>query len=138
MIGRRDFFCLSPLCFFPYSRLSSYHHRLSLCLISFSLFPCVSVWEPHVPKPIAILSYGLDHRTPCPIAVLNGFPFLAFIFSLGEMVCNLGRSFVYQNQIKLNQRVVGSACGPCFGPALDPPVHHGAFLSTRKQTVRLC
>ena len=34
-----------PLCFFPCSRLSSYYLRLSLCLISFLLFPCVSVWE---------------------------------------------------------------------------------------------
>ena len=35
--------------------------------------------------------------SPCPIAILNG----TFLFSRGEIVC-LGRSFVYQNQIKLN------------------------------------
>ena len=35
--------------------------------------------------------------SPCPIAILNG----TFLFSRGEIVCNLGRSFVYQNQIKL-------------------------------------
>ena len=45
VIGRRDFFCSCPLCLFPCSRLSSFHLRLSLCLISFLLFPCVSVWE---------------------------------------------------------------------------------------------
>ena len=33
-----------------------------------------------------------------PIAILNS----TFIFSRGEIVCNLGLSFVYQNQIKLN------------------------------------
>ena len=37
------FSCL--LCFFPYSRLSSYILRLFLYLISFLLFPCSSVWE---------------------------------------------------------------------------------------------
>ena len=31
---------------------------------------------------------------PCSIAILNG----TFLFSPGEIVCNLGRSFVYQNQ----------------------------------------
>ena len=36
--------------------------------------------------------------SPCPIAILNG----TFLFSRSEIVCNLGRSFVYQNQIKLN------------------------------------
>ena len=37
--------------------------------------------------------------SPCPIAILNG----AFLFPRGEIVCNLGRSFVCQNHIKLNQ-----------------------------------
>ena len=36
--------------------------------------------------------------SPCPITILNG----TFLFSRGEIVCNLDRSFVYQNQIKLN------------------------------------
>ena len=45
MIGRRDFFCSSPLCFFPCPRLSSYLLRLSLCLISFLLFPCEVFWK---------------------------------------------------------------------------------------------
>ena len=36
--------------------------------------------------------------SPCPIAILN----VTFLFSRGEIVCNLGRSFVYQNQTKLN------------------------------------
>ena len=45
MIGRRDIFFLCPLCFFPYSRLSSYLLRLFVYLISFLLFPCASVWE---------------------------------------------------------------------------------------------
>ena len=45
VIGRRDLFCSCLLCFFPCSRLSSYHLRQSLCLISFLLFPCASVWE---------------------------------------------------------------------------------------------
>ena len=35
----------------------------------------------------------------CPIAILNG----TLLFSRGEIICNLGRSFVYQNQIKLNK-----------------------------------
>ena len=35
--------------------------------------------------------------SPCPIATLNG----TLLFSRGEIVC-LGRSFVDQNQIKLN------------------------------------
>ena len=48
-IGRRDFFCSCPLCFFPYSRFSSYHFRLFLCLISFLLFQCASV--PHFLSP---------------------------------------------------------------------------------------
>ena len=38
------YFFLCPLCFFPYSRLSSYLLRLFLYLISFLLFPCASVW----------------------------------------------------------------------------------------------
>ena len=36
--------------------------------------------------------------SPCPIAILYG----TFLFSRIEIVCDLGRSFVYQNQIKLN------------------------------------
>ena len=36
--------------------------------------------------------------SPCPIAIPNG----TFLFSRGEIVCNFPRSFVYQNQIKLN------------------------------------
>ena len=38
--------------------------------------------------------------SPCPITILNG----TFLFSRGEIVCNLelGRSIVYQNEIKLN------------------------------------
>ena len=40
-----DLFYLCTLCFFPYSRHSSYHLRLFLCLISFLLFICASVWE---------------------------------------------------------------------------------------------
>ena len=86
MIGRRNSFFPCPLCFFPYSRLSSYHLRLSLCLVSFLLFPCASVWEntrawvPHVLKP-----YWMAPS----------------FFSPGEIVC-LGGSFVYQTQINLN------------------------------------
>ena len=34
-----------PLCFFPWSRLSSYLLRLFLYLISFLLFLCSSIWE---------------------------------------------------------------------------------------------
>ena len=45
VIGCRDFFLSCLLCFFPYSRLSSYLLRLFLYLISFLLFPCASVWE---------------------------------------------------------------------------------------------
>ena len=41
--GRVDGF--HPLCFFPYSSLSSYLLGLFLYLISFMLFPCASVWE---------------------------------------------------------------------------------------------
>ena len=78
-------FFLSRFCFFPYSRLSSYLLRQFLCLISFLLFPCASVWE------------NTRGCSPCPVAILNG----TFLFSRGEIVC-LGRSFVYQNQIKLN------------------------------------
>ena len=36
--------------------------------------------------------------SPWPTAILNGI----FFFSRDEIVCKLGRSFVYQNQIKLN------------------------------------
>ena len=50
-----------PLCFFPYSRLSSYLLRLFLYLISFLLFPCASVWGKH-----SCMS------SPFPIAILNG------------------------------------------------------------------
>ena len=56
-LGRLDFFFLScPLCFSPYSRLSSFR-LLSLCVISFLLFPCASVqentctWVPHFLEP---------------------------------------------------------------------------------------
>ena len=87
MIGRRDFFCSGPLCFFPCSRLFSYVLRLSLCLISFLLFPFVSVWEKIV------------HEFPCNIYIPNG----TFLFSRGETVGNLGRSFVYENQTKPNE-----------------------------------
>ena len=36
--------------------------------------------------------------SPCPIAILNG----TFLFLQVKIVCDLGRSFIYQNQIKLN------------------------------------
>ena len=36
--------------------------------------------------------------SPWPIEIQNG----TFLFSRCEIVCNLGRSFMYQNQIKLN------------------------------------
>ena len=36
-----DFIFSFQLCFFQWSRLSSYHLRLFLCLISFLLFPCL-------------------------------------------------------------------------------------------------
>ena len=36
--------------------------------------------------------------SPCPIAILNA----TFLFSRGEIVFNLGQSFVYHNQTKLN------------------------------------
>ena len=47
VIGRRAFFCFPcQLYFFPNSLLSSlYPLLLFLCLISFLLFPCASVWE---------------------------------------------------------------------------------------------
>ena len=38
-------FFMCPLYFFPYSHLSPYLLHLFLCLISFLLFPCASVWE---------------------------------------------------------------------------------------------
>ena len=38
-------FILCLLYFFPYSRLCSFLLLLFLCLISFLLFPCASVWE---------------------------------------------------------------------------------------------
>ena len=40
-----DLFFTCPLCFSPYSRLSSYLLRLFLCLISSLLFPCACFWE---------------------------------------------------------------------------------------------
>ena len=40
--------------------------------------------------------------SPCPIAILNG----TFLFSGEEIVCNLGQSFVYQNQIKTELTIV--------------------------------
>ena len=43
--ARLDLFFLCHLYSFPYSRLSSYLLHLSLCLISFLLFPCASVSE---------------------------------------------------------------------------------------------
>ena len=45
VMSSRDFFISCLLCFFPYSRLFSYRLRQFLCLISFLLFPCASVWE---------------------------------------------------------------------------------------------
>ena len=71
-----------PLCFFPYSRLSSYHLRL--CVLAVPMRECFGKYS--------------CMSSPCPIAILNG----TLIFSRGEIVCNLGRSFVYENQIKLN------------------------------------
>ena len=82
VIGRLDFFFSCPFYFFPYSRLSSSLLRLYLCLISFLLFEC--------------LGQHSCMSSPCPIAILNG----TFLLSLGEIVC-LGRSFVFQNQIKI-------------------------------------
>ena len=49
-------------------------------------------------------------RSPCPIAILNG----TFLFSRGEIVCNLGRSFVYQNHIKLNYDLIYFLITPVF------------------------
>ena len=43
-LGRRAFFFSCPPYLFPYSLLSTYA-LLLLCLISFLLFPCASVWE---------------------------------------------------------------------------------------------
>ena len=42
-LGLWHFIFSCPLYFFPCSRISSY--LLFLCLISFLLFPCASVWE---------------------------------------------------------------------------------------------
>ena len=96
MIGRRDFFCSCPLCFFPYSRLSSYHLRLSLSY--FVLAGPMREW----------LGKHSYMSSPCLT--------VTFLFSRAEIVCKLGRSFVYQIQIKLN---------------LMPPFMHGpAFVRT--------
>ena len=78
-------FFSSPLCFFPCSRLSSYRLSLFLCLISFLLFPRAGVWETLVHE----FSISYSHTE------------WYLLFKRGEIVC-LGRSFVYQNQIKLN------------------------------------
>ena len=59
-----------PLCFFPYSRLSSNLLRLFRCLISFLLFPCASVWEntlawvPHFLLPL-VYSFFTRRNSPC-------------------------------------------------------------------------
>ena len=55
--------------------------------------------------------------SPCPIAILNG----TYLFSRGKIVCNLRRSFVYQNQIKLNYTYniylrLTSICIRCYVP----------------------
>ena len=69
MIGRRDFFYSCTLCFFPYSRLSSGCLRLSHCLISFLLFPCVSVCK--------CLGKHSCRSSSFPIAILNGTCFFS-------------------------------------------------------------
>ena len=80
--GLLPFSCL--LCFFLYPRLPSYLLRMFFILFR-SCCSHARVFGKH-----SRLSF------PCPIAILNG----TFLFSPGEIVY-LGRSFVYQNLIKL-------------------------------------
>ena len=65
-IGRRDFILSCTLYFFPFSRLSSYLLRLSFCLISILLFPCMSVYE-----------NTLYISSPCPVAILTDTSFFS-------------------------------------------------------------
>ena len=85
IIGRRDFFCSCLICFFPYSRLSSYLLRLFLYLISFLLFPA------------RVFGKTLVHEFPISYSHTEWY----LLFSRGEIVLALGRSFAYQNLIIL-------------------------------------
>ena len=74
---------------------------LLLSILTPLFLPSSSVFLSYFVLAVPILECLGKHScmsSPCPIAILNG----TFLFSVGEIVCNLGRSFVYQNQIKLN------------------------------------
>ena len=91
---KRDFFLSCPLCFFPYSRLSSYRLRLFLYLISFLLFPYASVWEntrARVPNfPFRTFTKNLIHRLLLFLLfVLNLLLLLHIFWVILHIYCSL-------------------------------------------------
>ena len=58
---------LCPLYFFPYTLLSSYLLLLLLCLISFLLFPCASVWKTLVHEFHISCNHWMVHTSFFPI-----------------------------------------------------------------------
>ena len=78
-------------------RFASLHVHDSLLTIFVCLFAlfrscCSHAW---------VFGKTLWHEFPMSYSHTEWYTFL---FSRGEIVCNLGRSFVYQNQIKLNYK----------------------------------
>ena len=74
-------------------------HALLLSILTPLFLPSSSVFLSYFVLPVPMCECFGKHScmsSPCPITILNG----TILFSLGEIV-GLGRSLVYQNQIKL-------------------------------------
>ena len=138
MIGRRDIFFFSGLlCFFPYSRLSSYLLRLFLSLISFLLFPCASVWE----NTCAFAQFPKHLRSsPFPIAILNG----TFFFCSVKAMNNWKWSAIKQILLLLLSIPVCEMCilpaGTIYIPAgmISIPVEMFYIPTAHRCTVYAC